>query len=108
MIGKIEDSTFLQIDVLILYILAVASSSAVVAFLVICTAVFIVGFACGHCHGQKFTKGTHHSKTNSPRQVPLYEEVHVLPSTETHQQQAFKLKGNVAYLPCKSTVTDNQ
>ena len=107
MTGKIEDSASLQIDMDVpIYILAVALSSAAVAFLVICTAVFIIGFACGHCYGRKFTKGIHHSKTNSPLQVPLYDEV--LPSDETHKQQAFKLKGNVAYLPCKSTVTNNQ
>ena len=92
-------------DVLI-YILAVASSSAAVVFLVTCITVFIIGFACGHYRGRKFTKGTHHSKPDHPGQVPLYEEV--LPSAETHQEQVFKLEGNVAYLPCKSMVTENQ
>ena len=106
-IGKMEESTSSQIDMgLPIYILAVASSSAAVVFLVICITVFIIGFVCGHYHGRKFTKETHQSKSDCPRQVPLYEEV--LPSAETHQEQAFKLKGNVAYLPCKSTVTENQ
>lgn len=103
--SKMGEPMSLRVDVLV-YILVVASSSAAVVFLVICIIVFIIGFACGHCRGQKFTKGTHHSKTNRPRQVPLYDEV--LPHAETHQKQALKLKGNVAYLPSKSTVAENQ
>ena len=67
---------------------------------------FITGYACGCCHGQKITKGAHHSKSECPRQVPLYDDV--LPSAETHKEQALKLKENVAYLPSNFMVTKDQ
>ena len=97
------ESRFLRIDVPI-YVLISASSAAAVVLLVIFVIIFSTGYACGHCHGQKITrKGTHNSKTDRPRQVPLYDDI--LPSTEIQPEQALKLKGNVAY---KSTVTEDQ
>ena len=104
-IGKMGESRSLQIDMPI-YILTAAPSAAAVVLLVLSIIIFITGFACGHCHGRKFAKGTCHSKADRPCQVPLYDDV--LPSTGTHQEQALKLKENVAYLPSRSMVTEDQ
>ena len=86
----------------IIYVLIAASSAATVVLLVISIVIFITRYPCGHCHGRKITKGTHNSKTDHLHQVPLYDDI--LPSAETHQEQALKLS-NVAY---KSIVTEDQ
>jgi hypothetical protein len=84
------------------YIIAVVSSFAAVAFLVISITIFVIGFACGHCHG----KGKCCSKTDRPRSVPVYEDVQPHVRDATHQKQDFKLRENVAYLTSKSIVTE--
>ena len=101
-IGKTGQSRSLQIDVPI-YLLSAVLSAAAVVLLALSVIIFITGYACGHCQGRKITKGTHKSKTEHPRQIPLYDDI--LPSAETNQAQALKLKGNVAY---KSTITEDQ
>ena len=67
---------------------------------VISITLFVTGFAFGHYHGKRSTKGTHHCKTDRSHKVSIYDDV--LPSDDTHQEQAFKLRGNVAYLTSKS------
>jgi hypothetical protein len=106
-IGKIGESTSLRIDVQI-YILAVISSSAAVAFLVTSIVIFIVGFTCGHYRGRKFKKRANRSKSDHPNQLPFYDDVLPNTGTRVRQEEALKLKGNVAYHPCKSTVAENQ
>ena len=101
-IGKTGQSRSLRIDVPI-YLLSAVSSAAAVVLLSLSVIIFIIGYTCGRCHGRKITKGTHKSKTERPRQIPLYDDI--LPSAETNQAQALKLKGNVAY---KSTATEDQ
>ena len=87
------------------YIIAVASSVAVV-ILVISITFFITGFAFGHYYGKRSTKGTHQSEIHRSHKVPIYDDV--LPSDDTHQEQAFRLRGNVAYLSPRSIVEENQ
>lgn len=101
------ESRSLQIDMPI-YLLTAAPSAAAMVLLVLSIIIFITGFACGHCHGRKFAKGTHHGKADHRRQFPLYDDVLPMASTETHQEQALKLKENVAYLPSRSMVTEDQ
>jgi hypothetical protein len=84
------------------YIIAVVSSFAAVVILVISITIFIIGFACGHCHG----KGKCCSKTDCPRSGPIYEDVQPRARDEMHQKQDLKLSENVAYLTSKSIVTE--
>ena len=96
-----EESACLQMDVPV-YIIAVVSSFSAVVILVISITFFVIGFACGHCHG----KGKCCSQTDNPRNVPVYEDVLPRVRNEAHQKQGFKLRENVAYLSSKSMVTE--
>ena len=96
-----EESACLQMDVPV-YIIAVVSSFSAVVILVISITFFVIGFACGHCHG----KGKCCSQTDNPRNVPVYEDVLPRVRDEAHQKQGFKLRENVAYLSSKSMITE--
>ena len=98
-----EESTCLQMGVPA-YIISVVSSFSVVVMLVLSVTFFVVGFACGHCHGKG--KCCYSSQTDIPRNVPVYEDVLPRVRDEADQKQDFKLRENVAYLSSKSMVTE--
>ena len=106
-IQKMEEPVCLQnlVDVP-MYIIVVTSSSVAVVILVVSITFFITGFAFGHYRGKRSTKGTHQSETHCSHKVPIYDDV--LPSDDTHQEPAFRLRGNVAYLSPRSVVVENQ
>ena len=86
------------------YIIAVVSSFSVVVIIVLSVTFFVVGFACGHCHGKG--KCYYGSQSDNPRNAPVYEDVLPRVHDEAHQKKDFKLRENVAYLSSKSMVTE--
>ena len=71
-------------------------ASLVPVFVVLLAIAFIIGFICGHCIGKKSSK-SESPKTEAP-QLPLYEDVHVLPSTmQPQEEHGLELNENMAY-----------
>ena len=72
-------------------------TSLVSVFVVLLVIVFIIGFTCGHCLGRKSSK-SESLPTTQEAPLPLYEEVHVLPSAmHPQEERGLEVNENVAY-----------